>query len=932
MKQRFDVTGMSCTACSSHVERAVSALAGVSSVTVDLMQNRMLVDYDNSRLSEAEICAAVTAAGYGARPAGAAGSSAAQPTAEAAGRERTRLWVCVGLLLVLLYISMGHMLGLPLPPFLSGHQNALWFGLTQLVLTLAIVVLQFRYFRRGFSSLFRGAPTMDTLVAVGSSAAILYGVYAIIRIAQGLAAGDMALVEQYHMDLYFESAGTILTLVSVGKYWEARSKSHTADALQKLMALAPAAAHLLREGKEVEVPLEEVRQGDLLVVRAGEAVPVDGIVTEGQAAVDESAITGESLPVDKAAGDPVTGATLCRSGYFTMQATHVGEETTLSQIIHLVEDAAATKAPIQRIADQVAAVFVPVVIGIAVLATVIWLLVGQTPAFALSIGIAVLVISCPCALGLATPTAIMVGTGRGAEYGILVKSAEALERAHSITTVVLDKTGTVTTGQPAVTDVKELDARLLPVAHALEAASAHPLAAAVTAYCSEKNIPLSSVTDFSAPEGQGLCARLEGETIWGGNARLAAAMGCDISALSAAAEELAAKGRTPLYFGAGTTPLGLIAVADPPRETSAAAIAALRQMGLSVLLLTGDHRRTAEAIAKEVGIPRVIPEVLPQQKEAVIRSLQEKGEVVAMVGDGINDAPALVRADIGIAIGAGTDIAIDSADIVLMHSDPADIPAALQLSRSVLRNIKQNLFWAFLYNTIGIPIAAGVFYTALHWKLNPMLASAAMSLSSVCVVSNALRLRGWKPRFPALDSVPPVTEVECTLLPQESVPASAPAEPQSQPAITAAPQTVTLTIGGMMCNHCVGRVKAALEALPGVTAEVSLAKNTAIVTVAEPHSAEELTAAVTAAGYTAELQQEQPAAPAAPQTVTLTIGGMMCNHCVGRVKAALEALPGVTAEVNLAKNTAIVTMAEPHSAEELTAAVEAAGYQVTKLE
>ena len=430
-----------------------------------------------------------------------------------------------------------------------------------------------------------------------------------------------------------------------------------------------------------------------------------------------------------------------------MQATHVGEETTLSQIVHLVEDAAATKAPIQRVADKVAAVFVPVVIGIAVLAMVIWLLVGQTPAFALSIGIAVLVISCPCALGLATPTAIMVGTGRGAEYGILVKSAEALERAHSITTVVLDKTGTITTGQPAVTDVVELDARLLPVAHALEAASAHPLAAAVTAYCAEKNISLSPVTDFTAPEGQGLTAKLNGETVWGGNARLAAAMGCDISALSTAAEELAAKGRTPLYFGVGATPLGLIAVADPPRETSAAAIAALRQMGLSVLLLTGDHRRTAEAIAKEVGIPRVIPEVLPQQKEAVIRSLQEKGEVVAMVGDGINDAPALVRADIGI----------DSADIVLMHSDPADIPAALQLSRSVLRNIKQNLFWAFLYNSIGIPIAAGVFYSLLGWKLSPMLASAAMSLSSVCVVSNALRLRGWKPKLPAAEGERPRT-------------------------------------------------------------------------------------------------------------------------------------------------------------------------------
>ena len=805
----------------------------------------------------------------------------------AASRERTRLWICVGLLLVLLYISMGHMLGLPLPSFLSGHQNALWFGLAQLVLTLAIAVLQFRYFRRGFSSLFRGAPTMDTLVAVGSSAAILYGIYAIIRIAQGLAAGDMELVAQYHMDLYFESAGTILTLVSVGKYWEARSKSHTADALQKLMALAPATAHLLRDGKEVEVPLEEVRQGDLLIVRAGEAIPVDGTITEGQAAVDESAITGESLPVDKSIGDPVTGATLCRSGYFTMQATHVGEETTLSQIIHLVEDAAATKAPIQRIADKVAAVFVPVVIGIAVLAMVIWLLVGQTPAFALSIGIAVLVISCPCALGLATPTAIMVGTGRGAEYGILVKSAEALERARSITTVVLDKTGTITTGQPAVTDVVELDARLLPVAHALEAASAHPLAAAVTAYCAEKNISLSPVTDFTAPEGQGLTAKLNGETVWGGNARLAAAMHCDISVLSAAAEELAAKGRTPLYFGVGATPLGLIAVADPPRETSAAAIAALRQMGLSVLLLTGDHRRTAEAIAKEVGIPRAIPEVLPQQKEAVIRSLQQKGEVVAMVGDGINDAPALVRADIGIAIGAGTDIAIDSADIVLMHSDPADIPAALQLSRSVLRNIKQNLFWALFYNAICIPVAAGAFAWA-GFSLNPMIAAAAMSVSSVCVVTNALRLRGWKPQRVSATSMGAVgkaasgptsanevagvgavagavTSKKASNLPSANetandVPSSdeMPTGPNafavnSRSAALRFPER-RLRVEGMKCHKCAGRVRGALEAVPGVeSAVVDLEGKQATVHLSDSVPNEVLVGAVIEKGFEAEM-------------------------------------------------------------------------------
>lgn len=551
-------------------------------------------------------------------------------------------------------------------------------------------------------------------MAVGSSAAILYGVYAIIRIAQGLAAGDMELVAQYHMDLYFESAGTILTLVSVGKYWEARSKSHTADALQKLMALAPATAHLLRDGKEVEVPLEEVRQGDLLIVRAGEAIPVDGTITEGQAAIDESAITGESMPVDKSIGDPVTGATLCRSGYFTMQATHVGEETTLSQIIHLVEDAAATKAPIQRIADKVAAVFVPVVIGIAVLAMVIWLLVGQTPAFALSIGIAVLVISCPCALGLATPTAIMVGTGRGAEYGILVKSAEALERAHSITTVVLDKTGTVTTGQPAVTDVVELDARLLPVAHALEAASAHPLAAAVTAYCAEKNISLSPVTDFSAPEGQGLTAKLNGETVWGGNARLGRRHGL---------RYLRSFHRGGGACRQGTHPAVFRASAPPPWVSSPSPILP----GKPVPLPLPPCGRWVFRYCCSPVITAVQPKPLPRRSAFPGSSRRccpsRRKRSSAPCSKRARWSPWSAMASMtpphwsgpisASPIGAGTDIAIDSADIVLMHSDPADIPAALQLSRSVLRNIKQNLFWAFLYNSIGIPIAArGVLFPA----------------------------------------------------------------------------------------------------------------------------------------------------------------------------------------------------------------------------
>ena len=638
------------------------------------------------------------------------------------------------------------------------------------------------------------------------------------------------------------SALMILALSDLAELMTSYTIERTRSSIKKMLSADDGDVwKVLEDGRVARTPIAQLHAGDTVAVHTGEKIAVDGVIASGVAVIDQSAITGEFVPVEKRAGDEVFAGTVVKSGNIQVKANKVGDQTVVARIVGMVEASELKKAPIQRYADKFSNYLVPLNF---LLCLSVWLVTHNAQK-----ALKMLVIDYSCGIKLSTATAFSAAINTAVKQGVLIKGGAYIEQMSGANTVLLDKTGTVTTGQPAVTDVKELDARLLPVAHALEAASAHPLAAAVTAYCEEKNIPLSSVTDFSAPEGQGLCARLEGETVWGGNARLAAAMGCDISALSAAAEELAAKGRTPLYFGAGTTPLGLIAVADPPRETSAAAIAALRQMGLSVLLLTGDHRRTAEAIAKEVGIPRVIPEVLPQQKEAVIRSLQEKGEVVAMVGDGINDAPALVRADIGIAIGAGTDIAIDSADIVLMHSDPADIPAALQLSRSVLRNIKQNLFWAFLYNTIGIPIAAGVFYTALHWKLNPMLASAAMSLSSVCVVSNALRLRGWKPRFPALDSVPPVTEVECTLLPQESVPASAPAEPQSQPAITAAPQTVTLTISGMMCNHCVGRVKAALEALPGVTAEVNLAKNTAIVTMAEPHSAEELTAAVEAAGY-----------------------------------------------------------------------------------
>lgn len=846
MKQAFDVTGMACSACSAHVEKAVAALPGVHAVSVNLMQNKMQVEYDESALAPEGISAAVAAAGYAARPAGGGSGSAASPAdAGETGRLRQRLWASVVLLLLLLYISMGHMMGLPLPGFLAGMQNAVLYGAVQLLLTLGIAVLNFGYFTRGFSALFRRSPTMDTLVAVGSTAAILYGIYAIFRMAQGLSLGDMALVEQYHMDLYFESAGTILTLVSVGKYWESRSKGHTTDAIRRLLSLAPPTATRLKNGQEETVPLEEIICGDLLVVRAGQTIPVDGELTEGNGAVDESAITGESLPVDKAAGDPVTGATLCRSGYFIMKATRVGEDTTLRQIVRLVEDASATKAPIARLADRVAAVFVPVVMGIALLSVIVWLAVGESAAFALSIGIAVLVISCPCALGLATPTAIMVGTGRGAEYGILVKSAEALERARGIDTVVLDKTGTVTTGHPAVTDEVIYDSLLLPAALSLEVPSEHPLAEAVVAYCREKCLAPESVEQFEAIAGGGLRARWRKSTLLGGNRRLLEQNGVSLDAAEEALQQFTAEGKTPLFFALDKKLLGILAIADPPKESSAAAIGALRQWGAEVILLTGDNRRTAEAIGRGLAISRVIADVLPQEKEAVIRSLQSEGKTVAMIGDGINDAPALTRADVGIAIGAGTDIAIESADIVLMHSDLRDAAAALQLSRSVIRNIKENLFWAFFYNSIGIPLAAGVFYAALGWKLSPMFASAAMSLSSVFVVGNALRLRRWKPQLPE-DSLAgkaaPESASDTFAIPAEELPVLTGED-------SAAVTTRTLVIEGMMCDHCKGRVEAALNALPGVSATVQLARGTATISETQPHTEAELTAAVQNAGY-----------------------------------------------------------------------------------
>ena len=849
-KQKFNITGMTCSACSAHVEKSVRALEGVRSADVSLMTNSMVAEYDESALSAQEIIAAVVRSGYGASLPQKAGAKAqAVPQEDVMGQElksmkRRLIWSFV-FLIPLFYISMGHMLGAPLPAGLLGHANAVSFGLTQLLLTLPIMYINDKYYRVGFKTLWNRAPNMDSLIAVGSAAAVIYGVFAIYQMGYGLGHGDMERVKNYHMDLYFESAGMILTLITLGKFLETRSKGKTSEAITRLMDLAPKTATVLRDGVETEIPVEDVQVGDRVLVRPGQSIPVDGVIVEGQSAVDESALTGESLPVDKGPGDKVAAASINTSGFFTFEASRVGEDTTLAQMIRLVEEASASKAPIAKLADQVAGVFVPVVMAIALAAAVAWLITGHTPTQALTSGVAVLVISCPCALGLATPVAIMVGTGKGAENGILIKSAEALETLHTIDTVVLDKTGTLTQGRPVFTYILPVSGNtedgLLRAAYALEAPSEHPLAAAIVETAEERNIPHVSVEGFTAVHGRGVRAKLGEKLCLGGNRAMAEEAGIDPGPLAAQADALAAQGKTPLYFADETEKklLGVIAVADTPKPSSARAVAAFRELGLEVVMLTGDNRRTADAIGKELGVTQVMAEVLPQDKERKVASLQQEGKKVAMVGDGINDAPALARADVGLAIGAGTDVAIESADIVLMKSDLMDVAAAVELSRATIRNIKQNLFWAFFYNSLGIPLAAGVFYAALNWQLDPMFAAAAMSLSSVSVVTNALRLRFFKSRF---RSETP-----------EAVPAAEnrPAERKDK-TMQGGNKTMnkTMKIEGMMCAHCTGRVEKALSAIDGVSAvEMSLEGKSATLTLSKDVDNQVLTNAVTEAGY-----------------------------------------------------------------------------------
>lgn len=813
MKCKFDVTGMSCAACQAHVEKAVNALEGVDTATVNLLANSMVAEFDETKLSPQDICAAVDKAGYhasvhGESPSAAAAAAQADPAAEQARGMKHRLIWSIVFLVPLFYLCMGHMVGAPLPPIFLGDENCMVFALTQLVLVLPIMYINDHYFINGFRSLWHRAPNMDSLIALGSSAAFLYSLWAIFMTGWALGHGDAALAHEYSMNhLYLESVGMILTLISVGKYLEARSKGKTGDAIRALMDLAPKTAFVLRDGAEVELPVEQVQTGDLLRVKPGGSVPVDGVVTEGVSSVDESALTGESIPVEKHPGDKVSAATINQTGSFTMRATGVGEDTALARIIQLVEDASASKAPIAKLADRVAGVFVPIVMAIALVTAIVWLIVTGTPSRALVAGVSVLVISCPCALGLATPVAIMVGTGQGARHGVLFKSAEALETLSRADTVVLDKTGTLTQGKPQVTDILPVEGpekSLLALAAALEQQSEHPFAAAILARASEEGISVAPAADFETVPGRGVSGTVKGRACLAGNRQMMEEAGIHVPTYP----QLAAEGKTPLYFAAGGVFLGVIAAADVLKPDSPAAVSRLGQLGLDVVMLTGDNEATAQAIAAKAGIRHVISDVLPTEKAGSIQALQAQGHKVVMVGDGINDAPALVTADVGIAIGAGTDIAVESADVVLLSGSLQDVAVAESLSRATLRNIRENLFWAFFYNILGIPIAAGVLYPAFGLQLSPMLGAAAMSLSSVFVVSNALRLRFFRPKGKVQVTPAPVSPEATHITTQEET------------TMSTVIHTV-IHVEGMMCGHCKARVEKACQAVPGVQEAVA---------------------------------------------------------------------------------------------------------------
>lgn len=827
MNKKYKVTGMTCSACSSRVEKCVEKLDGVNTVSVNLLTNSMQVDFDENKLTEEKIADSVIQAGYGMEiPTGKSEKKEEKEDIVEKNIESMKkrtIWSFI-FLIPLMYVAMGHMVGLPQPSFLRGDVNAVSFALTQFLLCIPVLYINRAYFERGFRSLIHGAPNMDTLISVGSGASLIYGIFAIYRMGYGLGTQNMELVHRYLHDLYFESAVMILALINIGKYLEARSKGKTSEAIQKLMDLAPKTALVERNGQVVEIAAEDMLTGDILQVKPGSSIPADGVVIEGRTSVDEAAITGESMPVEKKEGDTVTAATLNKTGFIRMRAARVGQDTTFSQIIRLVEEASSSKAPIARMADKIAGIFVPTVMGIALLTGIVWLLMGAEFEFALSCAIAVLVISCPCALGLATPVAIMVGTGKGAENGILIKSGEALEVTHNVQSVVLDKTGTITEGKPVVTDIISFgmsENKILEISAALEKKSEHPLAEAVL--LKAKGMELPNAENFAAIPGKGITAKIQGNIYYAGNQKLMQEQGISCEKALSSMEKLSKEGKTPLILADEKQVFGIIGVADVVKPTSAKAIQELKKLGIQVIMLTGDNARTAKAIQKQLDIDTVIAEVLPQDKEREISRLQEEGKTVVMVGDGLNDAPALARADVGIAIGAGTDVAIESADIVLMKNDLQDVATAIELSKAVIRNIKENLFWAFFYNVCGIPLAAGVLYPVFGLKLSPMFGAAAMSLSSLFVVSNALRLRFFH-----------------SLKKGKTQPESIQEKKEEK-------NMYTMKIEGMMCPHCQAAVTKALEALEGTKAEVNLEKKEAYVETGLEKEA--LKKAVEDAGY-----------------------------------------------------------------------------------
>ena len=912
--EKFTVTGMTCSACSSRVEKTVSQLEGMEKASVNLLTNSMQVDYDETKLSSQDIVDAVVSAGYGASSADQQAKKAvSSPTggsstiADALNAMKKRLILSVLFLIPTMYVSSHGLFeavfGLPVPDAVArifdGPENAMVYAFAQFILVLPIIYLNRHYYINGFRNLFKGAPNMDSLVGLGSAA--------IFRIAWGLGHNDLVLVESYSTNLYFESAGMIVTLITVGKYMEARAKGKTSQAIEKLMDLAPKEARVIRNGKESTIPVSQLQIGDEIIVRPGESIPADGVISEGTTSIDESALTGESIPVDKQVGDTVTAATMNKAGSIHMTAKRIGDDMTISQIIRLVDEASSSKAPIAKTADKIAGVFVPTVITIAVITAAVWyFLMGVSLEFAFSLGISVLVISCPCALGLATPVAIMVGTGKGAENGILIKSGEALESAHSIDTVVMDKTGTITEGKPGVTDVLPLNTdlhELLSVAVGLENKSEHPLGAAIVQYGKDKNIVPAPVSDFTAIFGKGIRATVNGTIWYAGNRRLLEDAGIDTSSVINTLNRLGDEGKTPLLFATDKAIEGIIAVADMEKESSAKAIALFRHMGIQVVMLTGDNERTAKAVQQRLQIPKVIAEVLPQDKEKHISALQAEGHRVAMIGDGINDAPALMKADLGIAIGAGTDVAIESADAVLMKNDLLDAVTAVKLSKAVIRNIKENLFWAFFYNVIGIPLAAGVLYPLFGIKLSPIIGAGAMSLSSFCVVMNALRLRFFKVEHGDVSR-----------------------ETNSKDAQTHTVST-TLVVDGMTCAHCQKRVEDALTAIPGVvSATVDLSTNTAIVESKQNIPASEFNRVITDAGYILISPKEEK-----KMEQVLKIEGMMCGHCQKHVEEALSAMDGVTSvTVDLEGKKATVTTNKEISTDQFSKVIADAGYELVK--